>query len=249
MRRPFMVVLVFLLALAVVASLPGCRPGRVRFIDCTTNARSITRADGEDPPAPAEFEISQLNTVCGIETRSVRADAGGTPVEIRPAGVYDCASITPEEGALMLSVEGLEGGTAVIETVDGTAALPVVVYDHYIYGGWHGIIVSAGNTKQLTQVRADAHFWSEWREEYHGTDWKALVPMYCADESSALDNANRDRLAAVKTVDIERLTNAPVGQWLEAFRIYIARVPDGYVKIQSTSEGLFWIFSPTPKFP
>lgn len=249
MKRRYPVLLVLAVAAVVVAGcLSGCSlRGGVRFIDCT-NARAIAR-DGEEPPAPAEFEITQLNTVCGIEIRSVRAEAGGSSVMIRPKGTYSHVNITPVEGGLMLSVEGLSGGTAEIETMDQAATLPVVVYNHYLYGGWHGIIVSAENTKQLTEVRDEAHFWDEWRAEANGNQWKALVPAYIADPGTDTMGANQERLAAIKTVDVERFADAPAEQWLETNRIYVCKVPDGYVKIANTSRGVIWLFSPTPEFP
>lgn len=251
MKR-FLAVLVLLF---LAFTLPGCPAGggRVRFIDCTGSRSFSVRAEGEDPPAPAEFEISQLNTVCGIEIRSVRADAGGTPVEIRPAGVYDCASITPEEGGLILSVEGLKGGTAEIETMDGTAALPVVVYNRCVKGiigyTFAGFTVLPDGSHISTANRETAHFWSEWRAEYNGNDWKALVPAYIADPGTESLGANHERIAAVKTVDIERFADAPAEQWLEVNRIYVCKVPDGYVKVANTSRGVIWLFSPTPEFP
>jgi hypothetical protein len=148
-----------------------------------------------------------------------------------------------------LSVQGLSSGTAEIETVDQSATLPIIVYDSYNYGGWYGIIISASNTKQLTQERAKAHLWSEPRADYGGNFWKSLVPTYCADPSTDPFGFNHDRIAAIRTVDVERLAIAPTDQWLEINQIYVCRVPDGYVKVSSTTRGLVWFFSPEPQFP
>jgi hypothetical protein len=242
-----------ILALAALVALSGCSlfGGRVAFYSDGGETAKGTRGMG--------YRVDQLNISTsgstGIPTVWAE-DTEGSRVPIQPQGDPTCIDVSPEGSASELSVAGVTQGEAVIETTDGAAQLPVVVYNNcvigqpgYVYPGF--FVTATGH--ESTPTRELAHFWREWRDDAgQNCLWfKSLVPAYCADAGTDIMEVNFDRLAAIKTVDTEQLAAAPAETWLELNRIYVSQVPGGYVKIVYTSNqlGLLWFFSPTPDFP
>lgn len=255
-RYPVLLVLA-LAALVVAGNLSGCTLGRgeVYFYRDDGGGTSSFSPSSAMTRGGGGFRVSQLNittsATTGIPTIWAEDDQGNTvPIQVRDEPT--CIIATPAGGDA-LQVEGVESGTAVIETVDQIATLPVVVYNIGMLGWpgytFHGFTVLADGSHISTEDREAAHFYDEWRAEANGNQWKTFVPAYIADPGVDSLGANHERIAAVKTVDIERFANAPAEQWLEANRIYVCQVPDGYVKVANTSQGVIWLFSPTPEFP
>lgn len=250
--------IVLALVLAAIVGLSGCSlfgGGRVQFYrsdgDRAVDSQSLTRSEG------GGFQIDQLNISTSGSTGIPivwAADDQGAKVPIRVQNAPDCIEATPAEG-LELVVEGVKSGQAVIETADGIAQLPVIVYGNISTSwGYHGLIITADGPEP-TNNRSEAHFWSElYDEDGNGVDdyyrWMARVPIYQAATWESF-GPNQESIANVKTVDFEQLDAVPEGTetWLFLNRTYVAKVPEGYVKLAYENRGLFWFFSPTPEFP
>ena len=146
-----------------------------------------------------------------------------------------------ENGGSAFQLVGVApGGKAkLIATANGqTREIDVYIYDSYgTVGVTNGIKLNSDGSKKLSNVKNDCIFYNE----------SIVGRSYLADTCDGF--TWKEKLSAIKTVDIGQIEAGVPDVFLDFNKIYIAEVLNGgYIKIVRIGASKIWEYSPTLNF-